>query len=69
MELTELMYHYVWNTDKMGRLGRPNSSVDEYYTESEVKISNWKSEQQSSNNPAIRARLKNKISALRSRMK
>ena len=44
-ELTELMYYYVWTRAKMGRLGRPNSSVDDYQNESEVKIAYWKSEQ------------------------
>lgn len=43
-ELTELMYNYVWTTAKMGRLGRPNSSADDYQNESEAKIAFWKRE-------------------------
>ena len=63
------MHHYVWTTEKMGRLGRPNSSVDDYQTESEVKIAYWKREQQNSSSTSIRARLMSKIRALRWRMK
>ena len=64
------MHHYVWTTEKMGRLGRPaHSSVDDYQRESEVKIAYWKREQQNSSSTSIRARLMSKIRALRLRMK
>jgi len=63
------MFEYVWNENKMGRLGRPNSSIDSYFVNSEAKINAWRAEQLRTNSAVVRAKLKNKISALRSRMK
>ena len=63
------MFDYVWSETRMGRLGRPNSTVDDYFLDSEAKIAMWRAEQARTNSAYARAKLKNKISALRSRMK
>ena len=30
-DIVELVDFYVWNNDRMGRLGRPSSTVDDYF--------------------------------------
>jgi len=42
VQLIRLFEDFVWNESKIGRLGRPNSTIDDYFQDSETKIADWR---------------------------